>query len=81
LSHNQGGLIHQFGVWLGRDLKNGLLLLLLPWDVFSLPLFLLTMFEAWLVGVSLFVVSVYYFSFSLCSNFSQRSISYSCLST
>jgi hypothetical protein len=24
-----GGLIHQFGVWLGRDLKNRLLLLLL----------------------------------------------------
>jgi hypothetical protein len=22
LSHKQGGLIHQFGVWLGRDLKN-----------------------------------------------------------
>ena len=29
LSHKQGGLIHQLGVWLGRDLKNGLLLLLL----------------------------------------------------
>jgi hypothetical protein len=28
LSHKQGGLIHQLGVWLGRDLKNGLLLLL-----------------------------------------------------
>jgi hypothetical protein len=24
-----GGLIHQFGVWLGRELKNRLLLLLL----------------------------------------------------
>jgi hypothetical protein len=22
LSHKQGGRIHQFGVWLGRDLKN-----------------------------------------------------------
>jgi hypothetical protein len=22
LSHKQGGLIHQFDVWLGRDLKN-----------------------------------------------------------
>jgi hypothetical protein len=29
LSHKQGGLIHQLGVWLGHDLKNGLLLLLL----------------------------------------------------
>jgi hypothetical protein len=27
LSHKQGGLIHQFGVWLGRELKNRLLLL------------------------------------------------------
>jgi hypothetical protein len=27
LSHNQGGLIHQFSVWLGGNLKNGLLLL------------------------------------------------------
>jgi hypothetical protein len=27
LSHKQGGLIHQFGVWLGRDLKIRLLLL------------------------------------------------------
>ena len=29
LPHKQGGLIHQFGVWLGRDLENRLLLLLL----------------------------------------------------
>jgi hypothetical protein len=29
LYHKQGGLIHQFGIWLGRDLKNRLLLLLL----------------------------------------------------
>jgi hypothetical protein len=29
LSYKQGGLIHQVGVWLGRDLKNRLLLLLL----------------------------------------------------
>ena len=29
LSHKQGGLIHQFGVSLGGDLKNRLLLLLL----------------------------------------------------
>jgi hypothetical protein len=29
LSHKQGDLIHQFGCWLGIDLKNRLLLLLL----------------------------------------------------
>jgi len=29
LPHKQGGLIHQFGIWLGRDLENRLLLLLL----------------------------------------------------
>jgi hypothetical protein len=29
LSHKQGSLIHQFGVWLSCDLKNRLLLLLL----------------------------------------------------
>jgi hypothetical protein len=28
LSHRQGGLIHQFGVWLGYDFKIRLLLLL-----------------------------------------------------
>jgi hypothetical protein len=28
-SHKQAGLIHQFCIWLGRDLKNILLLLLL----------------------------------------------------
>jgi hypothetical protein len=27
-SSRQGGFVHQFGVWLGRDLKNRLLLLL-----------------------------------------------------
>jgi hypothetical protein len=29
LSHKKGGLIHQFGVWISRDLKIRLLLLLL----------------------------------------------------
>jgi hypothetical protein len=29
LSHKQGDLLHQFGVWIGHDLKIRLLLLLL----------------------------------------------------
>jgi len=36
-SDEQGGLIDQFGVWLGRDLKNRLLLLLLyknKWSIY-----------------------------------------------